>query len=286
MTIEINEQTNKFNTIVDKYINPKKINHAYLIETNCNDRIDIALELVKKIISFDSNNSIEYLLKQQDLYVLSTDTQSIKKEEIITLKEKFKTKSIYNSKRIYIIEEAEKLNSSSANTLLKFLEEPEEDIIAILIAANRNLVIDTIISRCQIIRFYNKKEFDKLYDIEKSKQMFEFIGCIEQYKEQSIAYVNSLEIKNCLDRQNLNDFFKQMLYLYDDVLHKKLGLEIEYYLGYEDKINEISEKNTLIQIKRKINAINDCIERIKYNANSKLLLDKLIILMTGVEINV
>ena len=56
--------------------------------------------------------------------IIKTEAQSIKKEEILQLKEKFKTKSVYNSKRIYIIEEAEKLNSSSANTLLKFLEEP------------------------------------------------------------------------------------------------------------------------------------------------------------------
>jgi DNA polymerase-3 subunit delta' len=136
--LETNRQIENFNKIIDKYINPNKINHAYLIETNCNNRIEIAQELVKKIISFDENNSIEYFLKQQDLYILSTETQSIKKEDIIDLKEKFKTKSIYNSKRIYIIEEAEKLNSSSANTLLKFLEEPESNIIAILITSNIN----------------------------------------------------------------------------------------------------------------------------------------------------
>ena len=50
-----------------------------------------------------------------------------------------------------IIKETEKLNASSANTILKFLEEPEDGIIAILLTDNRYHVLDTILSRCQIL---------------------------------------------------------------------------------------------------------------------------------------
>ena len=46
---------------------------------------------------------------------------------------------------------------SSSNSLLKFLEEPEEGIIAILITNNINQMLDTIISRCQILKLKNKK---------------------------------------------------------------------------------------------------------------------------------
>ena len=60
-----------------------------------------------------------------------------------------------DNKLIYVIDQAEKLNDSSANTILKFLEEPEEDIIAILVANNRYKVLDTILSRCQVITLIN-----------------------------------------------------------------------------------------------------------------------------------
>ena len=43
------------------------------------------------------------------------------------------------------------MNSFSANTILKFLEEPNENIIAFLLTNNRYHVIDTIVSRCQIL---------------------------------------------------------------------------------------------------------------------------------------
>ena len=276
----------EFSNILDKYIKKDKINHAYLIETNFDNRIEIAKELVKKILSFEENNNIEQLNINYDLQILKTDLQTIKKEEILKIKENFKTKSIYNSKRIYIIEEAEKLNSSSANTLLKFLEEPEENIIAILITSNRNIVINTIVSRCQIIRYYVKEKLNFGFNFEDVEKLFNIIMCIEEKKEQSIAYINDFDIKDLSDRQNFAELLNNMLYVYNDVLHKKIGLPIQYFEDNEDFINKIADKNTIITIKVKTNAISECIERIKYNANMKLLLDKLIILMTGVDINV
>ena len=64
---------------------------------------------------------------------------------------------------LFIIYNAEKLNTSSANTILKFLEEPEENIIAVLTTDNRYQVLDTILSRCQNLVFApNLKENKKI----------------------------------------------------------------------------------------------------------------------------
>ena len=71
------------------------------------------------------------------------------------LQKKFETKALESDKRVYIINYADKMNSSSANSILKFLEEPEPDIIAILIADNRYQLLDTIVSRCQLINLVN-----------------------------------------------------------------------------------------------------------------------------------
>jgi DNA polymerase-3 subunit delta' len=55
--------------------------------------------------------------------------------------------------RVVIIEPAEMMNRQSANAILKTLEEPPEATIFILISHNPSLLIPTIISRCQRIRF-------------------------------------------------------------------------------------------------------------------------------------
>ena len=90
-----------------------------------------------------------------DVKYIYPDGNNIKKEQLLSLEKEFSKKSMLDNKLIYVIDQAEKLNDSSANTILKFLEEPEEDIIAILVANNRYKVLDTILSRCQVITLIN-----------------------------------------------------------------------------------------------------------------------------------
>ena len=57
--------------------------------------------------------------------------------------------SKYNA---YIIKEADKLNSTSANILLKFLEEPDTRTLAFFVTKNSKNVLSTIKSRCQLLK--------------------------------------------------------------------------------------------------------------------------------------
>lgn len=93
-------------------------------------------------------------------FIIFDDLSDIKKEQIINLKQSFSLKSQDNRNMVYLIRDASLLNKSSANSLLKFLEEPEDGIIAILLTDNVSRVIDTISSRCQIINLINNDKFD------------------------------------------------------------------------------------------------------------------------------
>lgn len=55
--------------------------------------------------------------------------------------------------RVFLIEDADKLNDSSANALLKVLEEPPPTSHIILITSRPAMLLETIRSRCQMIRF-------------------------------------------------------------------------------------------------------------------------------------
>jgi DNA polymerase-3 subunit delta' len=55
--------------------------------------------------------------------------------------------------RVFLIDEADKLNDSSANALLKVLEEPPSTAHLILITARPAMLLPTVLSRCQMIRF-------------------------------------------------------------------------------------------------------------------------------------
>ena len=57
----------------------------------------------------------------------------------------------YSSKyKIYIVDEAEKMNQQAQNALLKVLEEPPGSVLFVLIAENKAALLDTVISRCTV----------------------------------------------------------------------------------------------------------------------------------------
>jgi len=74
-------------------------------------------------------------------------------ERIRALKRKTALKSFEGKGRVVIIIEAEKMTQAAANSLLKILEEPPEKMNLILVTSHLNQLLDTIISRCQPVRF-------------------------------------------------------------------------------------------------------------------------------------
>ena len=78
--------------------------------------------------------------------------ETIRIEQIRNIKNFLAKKSIESDKKIILIVDADLLNEAASNCLLKTLEEPTNGIF-ILLTSKLNTLLDTIISRCQIIRF-------------------------------------------------------------------------------------------------------------------------------------
>ncbi|MBM6953138.1 ATP-binding protein [Enorma phocaeensis] len=56
-------------------------------------------------------------------------------------------------RKVYIIERAEQLRANSANALLKTLEEPPQGVTFILLGTSQDIILPTIVSRCQCVPF-------------------------------------------------------------------------------------------------------------------------------------
>ncbi|PLT32629.1 DNA polymerase III subunit delta' [Bacillus sp. V5-8f] len=87
-----------------------------------------------------------------DVHLVEPEGLSIKKEQIKNLQEEFTKKSVEASRKIYMIVAADKMSVQAANSLLKFLEEPPSDTVAILITEQIQRMLPTILSRCQTIK--------------------------------------------------------------------------------------------------------------------------------------
>lgn len=62
-------------------------------------------------------------------------------------------KPFESKKKVYIITDGAKLNDFAQNCLLKVLEEPPEYSVFIIIASSESVLLQTVLSRCTIIRF-------------------------------------------------------------------------------------------------------------------------------------
>lgn len=272
-----------------KYYHENKISHAYLIETNNLEKcyLDL-LEVIKQIFCQNEYNkecnkcNICNLVNQNylpSLVVISPDGMNIKKEQIVELKKKFSTVPIYTKENIYVIKNAEKLNGASANTMLKFLEEPEQNILGFFLTNNANNVISTIRSRCEVIKvLYDIHELDInniTNDINKDKfdLAIEYLFKIEVEKKLGIMYNRDVVLNKFSEREDIKTVFKIIFIIYEELLKKVMGLDNKFDF---EKINELSSLDK-DKVLRRINLVTKFIDDIDSNVNVELLLDKFVI---------
>ena len=97
----------------------------------------------------------KYQLKSENPYsrIEYSGTTSITIEKIRDLKNEAKYTPYEAQKKVFILTEAEKMTREGANSFLKLLEEPPDNLIIILINSSLSTILDTIKSRCQIVYF-------------------------------------------------------------------------------------------------------------------------------------
>lgn len=91
--------------------------------------------------------------RHADLIEISPKGETIPVDDLREMKKSLFFPPMEGNVRFVIIDEAHKLNASSANTLLKTLEEPPAHTRFFLITHERGLLLPTIISRCQFVHF-------------------------------------------------------------------------------------------------------------------------------------
>ena len=296
--------------ILKNAINKDKYSHAYLFETTgFSDSFNLILSFVKAINcpnNYTNNQNCNKCHQCEviesgnypEMKIINPDGMWIKKDQLNELQEEFKNKAIIGNKKIYIINKADRLNVQAANSILKFLEEPEEGIIAILITDNIYQILETIRSRCQIIKLkeekHDFKDIDtinrvaKILNIElnetKELQVQKVINFVNQYEKlhfNTILYMQKLWHDHTKTKDDQILGFDIMIMYYKDILNNMLNHKIEIFTDYIDDINNITSNNTINTISTKISILTDFKEQIKYNANSNLLMDKLIITLEG-----
>ncbi|MBQ2910209.1 MAG: hypothetical protein IJE53_05335 [Bacilli bacterium] len=274
--MELTSAKKKFYDIINNIVSFNKVSHAYMIEIdNYEEDFNCVLDFVKLILDNKNENNISALIDSgnyPDLNIIEPDGNVIKKQQVIKLQENFRNKSFLNNKMIYIIKEADKLNDASGNTILKFLEEPEDDIIAILVTTNRYKVIETILSRCQVLSLQ-----DNNLNVDISDNIIDLVKFIIK---KDALFVNYQYIMDNI--------------LIDKVVAREILNEIEVifinYLNYISDKNSYDCNNDIVKILSNVDIdkitnyiaiIEEEVQKLDYNVNYKLWLDCLFAKLIG-----
>lgn len=86
-----------------------------------------------------------------DLKIISGE--QLKTNEVMSLQEEFNKSPLEDGNvKVYIIDLIERVPIASLNKLLKFIEEPSSNIVALFTTNSVDSILQTIVSRCQIIK--------------------------------------------------------------------------------------------------------------------------------------
>lgn len=86
-----------------------------------------------------------------NLVVIRPSKQFIVKDDILTLQRNFNQTALEPGPKVYLIDQADKMNAQASNALLKFLEEPHPDLYGVLITEDASRLLPTLQSRSQKI---------------------------------------------------------------------------------------------------------------------------------------
>ena len=230
----------------------------------------------KSCVEFESNNN-------PDFSIIEPDGNSLKIEQIRAFQRKTLEKPINGSKKIYIINDAEKMTREAQNCLLKTLEEPQSYIVIILICSNENAILPTVKSRCTKIYFNEQtKEDVRKYIQEKfattdfDESMLELCGgsikrAIEIFEKKEVLN----QIKDIAS--NVTKFDKLKFILGSEIFYNNKE-DINLLLDYMNILffKEVNQSN-IASSSKSMEYIEEAKRKINYSNNFDMTIDNMLI---------
>jgi DNA polymerase III subunit delta' len=297
----------------------KRLAHAYLFEGEKGTKKKEIAFLFAKLLYCENDDKpcgvcincqrIDHSNHPNVLYI-EPEAKTLKKEQIIMLQREYEKTALEVGPKVYIVNEIEKMSENASNSLLKFIEEPEPDTYTILITEQIQSILDTIISRTQVLSFQPIPKQERInylvsqeIDVKLASIVSELtndLDCaLELAKDEKIIEIMDLVIN--LGRSLLSKHENPIIIVENskaDIYNKKE--ELEYFLDilliYQQDVQKVMLNNPNLVFKDELDFIKthvsphlsqtilkniNCLLQSKINlthhANSLMLIDSLLI---------
>ena len=274
--------------IIDSF-HEKNNSHAFLLSTNNIEKcLKDVLDIVKIINCENLGNDDCNVCKtiesntNPDVILVKESGKEIKKDQILNIINCFSTKPSISKYSTYIICKADKMNDFSANKMLKFLEEPDGEIVGFFITDKLNAIIPTIRSRCEIYNYHfgNNSILD-LLDIteEEYASSFDFALSITSRLNDEPKYSLMADSKNISkkEREEIDLIFKLIKKFYV-LKYENIQLCLYNNLEYVESILTSITTNDISLIVKRIKILDNIINDLNIYVNKDLIVNKFFIL--------
>jgi DNA polymerase III subunit delta' len=248
-----------------------------------------------------------------DVETISPDGQFIKIGQMRDMIEKAQYRPYDGRRRVYIIDEADRLNQQAANSILKVLEEPPDTTLLALVTSRPYALLETIRSRCQILSFapltpselethlkahYKRPaeetrmlarlargsigralEIDLGVYRDERKLMLEIIESLA-VRQDAIKLMSAAEhLGRKLEKAEFEKHLEAMMTLLEDLFHLKLGEPASSITNADisDRLGQIAETATIDQISKWAANIEAILQSLPRNVNRQLAMEAMLL---------
>lgn len=275
-------------------IKSNMISHAYMFEGPSGvGKNTMARELATTLLE------MENLLNSPDYIEITPDGNSIKIAQIRKLQSDILVKP-YKSYKIYVIDEAQKMTVEAQNALLKTLEEPPKYAIIILITNNKESLLDTIKSRCEIIKFtpiplvevadyltqtgvdknrasllanFSRGSMQKAIELSESEDFHIMRDEVQKYVETFLtgSMLDIMDIQSSIEKykDNITNVLDLLVNYFRDIMMVKENVDSSMIINLDRLvfIKNMSTKITYSQLSKIIDIIEETKNKLRSNCN-------------------
>ena len=275
-------------------IKSNMISHAYMFEGPSGvGKNTMARELATTLLE------MENLFNSPDYIEITPDGNSIKIAQIRKLQSDILVKP-YKSYKIYVIDEAQKMTVEAQNALLKTLEEPPKYAIIILITDNKESLLDTIKSRCEIIKFtpiplvevadyltqtgvdknrasllanFSRGSMQKAIELSESEDFHIMRDEVQKYVETFLtgSMLDIMDIQSSIEKykDNITNVLDLLVNYFRDIMMVKENVDSSMIINLDRLvfIKNMSTKITYSQLSKIIDIIEETKNKLRSNCN-------------------
>ena len=225
--MKLAESQSKLFEEFSQIIRENRLSHAYLFSGDFGS-LDMAIWLAQSRFCVTPEDGLPCghcrscrLIAQgdfSDVKLVEPQGQIIKTDTIRQLTREFSQSSFEGQAQVFIIRDADKMHVNAANSLLKFIEEPQSQIYIFLLTADDSRMLPTIKSRAQL--FYFPKNRVYLEDLlQKEGLLLTQAKVLADFAKDDVQALDLAKDNKILDLINTVERFTQSLLSNQDLLY-------------------------------------------------------------------